>query len=219
MRSCTKQQMRSRFSGAVRHAGCYREAAGEAAVVVGDELRSTALAESRSWAWASRSSLVSDLAAHPEPLDAAFGLRAVGSHEGDAELLQGAAELRGWRLPASCSSTVQWSSLRTKTPRGRHTKRVAHRTGRPSAEASRDSRKWFPRERMRRQDFAGGVVLHAQSVSSGRGLRASRADCRRAARVSELGGTQSALTMRGSTALSRGAEAVLAQQAAKGLGD
>jgi len=52
----------------------------------------------------------------PEALDAAFGLRAVGGDEGGAELFEGAAELGGWRFPASCSSTVQASSLRTKMP-------------------------------------------------------------------------------------------------------
>ncbi len=76
----------------------------------------------------------------------------------------------------------------------------------------------FRGKELRRQDFAGGVVLHAQS---GEQRAAAFEPVVRTAvelhEFSELGGTQSALTMRGSAALSRGAEAVLAQQAAKGL--
>ncbi len=52
----------------------------------------------------------------PQALDAALGLRAVGRNVGDAELRKSATKLGRLRFPASGSSTVQWSSLRTKTP-------------------------------------------------------------------------------------------------------
>jgi hypothetical protein len=69
---------------------------------------------------------------------------------------------------------------------------------------------------LRRQDFTRGVVLQAQS---GEQRTAAFEPVVRTAvelhEFSELGGTHPALAMRGSAALSRGAEAVLAQQAAK----
>jgi hypothetical protein len=57
------------------------------------------LAKARSEAWARRSSLVRRSLQHaPESLDAAFGLRALCRDEGDVELLQSGAELRGLAL-------------------------------------------------------------------------------------------------------------------------
>jgi hypothetical protein len=53
----------------------------------------------------------------PAALDAALGLGRVGADEADREVSQDLAELGGCWAPCSSSSTLQWASLRTKTPR------------------------------------------------------------------------------------------------------
>ena len=85
--------MRSRFSGAGARR-CYREAGGRAAVVVGEE-ESTTLAESDRQPERGAARCISDPGAPPETFDAAFGLRTAGSDEGDAELIEGAADWVG----------------------------------------------------------------------------------------------------------------------------
>ncbi len=94
----------------------------------------------------------------PETLDAPFGLRAVGGNEGDAELCQGPAELRGLEL--------------------------------------------------RRRDFAGGVVLQAESGEER--TAAFKPVVRTAVELHEfreLGGRHPALSGR--------AQTVLAEQSAR----
>src|SRR6266478_5739733 len=171
---------------------------GEAAVVVGDEFAQHGVGGVEVLGLGEPQFAGEAILQHtPEPLDAAFGLRAVGSHEGDAELLQGAAELRGLAFtgelffdgPVVVVADEDAAVVAIQSEW--HTVPADHLL--KQAEIAESG---FREKELRRQDFAGGVVLHE---------------------FSELGGTQSALTMRGSAALSRGAEAVLAQQAAKGL--
>jgi hypothetical protein len=50
----------------------------------------------------------------PQPLDAAFGLGRACADITDGERVQDAAEIRRRCTPASCSSTDQWASLRTR---------------------------------------------------------------------------------------------------------
>src|SRR6266481_1909808 len=89
----------------------------QAADTIEDLRSSTPLAESRSMALARRSSLVRRSCSTPHkrstrPL--ACGLLAA------MKVTLSCSKARpnwvGWRFPASCSSTVQWSSLRTKMP-------------------------------------------------------------------------------------------------------
>ncbi len=69
---------------------------GEAAVVVGDELAQHGVGGVEVLGLGEAQFAGEAILEHaPETLDAAFGLRAVGSDEGDAELREGAAELGG----------------------------------------------------------------------------------------------------------------------------
>src|SRR5258708_4896465 len=153
----------------------------------------------------------------PETLDAAFGLRAVGSHEGDAELREGPAELRGLAFTGELffdgpvvvvadedAAVVTVKSERNTVPAEQLMKQ---------AEIAESG---FRGKELRRQDFAGGVVLHAESSE----VRAAAFEpvVRTAVELhefSELCGTHPALAMRGSPALSRGTQTLLAQQSAK----
>jgi hypothetical protein len=56
------------------------------------------------------------LAGAPGALDATFGLGRVGGDLLDAEFFQSPTQMGGHCLPASCSATVQWASLRWKMP-------------------------------------------------------------------------------------------------------
>ena len=108
--------MRSRFSGAGARQFGFHGNASEAAIVVGQEKAQNRVGRVEI-AGAGQTEFAGEaILEAPEAFDPSFGLRAAGRDEGDAELLQGAAELRGWRLPASCSWTDQKSSLRTKRP-------------------------------------------------------------------------------------------------------
>src|ERR1700692_2769702 len=104
------ETFRSRAPG-----GCvFARLPGETAVVVGDELAQHGVGGVDVDSFGQSQFAGEAILQHaPEALDAAFGLRAVGGDEGDAQLFQGAAELGGLAFSASCSSTVQKSSLRT----------------------------------------------------------------------------------------------------------
>ena len=92
--------------------------AGEAAVIVGEEFGEAGIGGIEGGD-AAQAQLADEavLQSLPETLDAPLGLGGVGADEADAELLQDAPEMGGVPAPRSCSSRVQWGSVRTKTLR------------------------------------------------------------------------------------------------------
>src|SRR5712664_4464532 len=193
---------------------------GETAVVVGDKLAQHGVGGVDVRGFGKAQFAGEAILQHaPEPLDAAFGLRAVGGDEGDAELFQCAAELR--RLAFSgelffhCPAVVvadEDAAVITVKSQG-HAE-AAQQLAKQAEIAERG----FRRKELRGQDFAGGVVLHAKSSE----LRATVFGpvVRTAVELHEFAeacGSQAALAMSGSTAFSRRAEAVLAQQSAQGF--
>src|ERR1700728_2120553 len=88
---------------------------GEAAVVIRDELAQDGVGRVDVVCFGQPEFACETILEHsPEALDAACGLRAA------MKVMPSCWRARpnwvGWRFPASCSSTVQLSSLRTKTP-------------------------------------------------------------------------------------------------------
>src|SRR5713226_94707 len=141
----------------------------------------------------------------PEALDATFGLRAVGGDEGDTELFQGAAELGGLAFaselfvdgPVVVVADEDAAVIAIKSER--HA--VAAQQVFQQAEIAE---RGFRREELGGEDFAGGVVLHAESGE----LRATTFEpvVRAAVELHEFAetrGTHTALAMSGSAALSR----------------
>ncbi len=100
----------------------------------------------------------------PEALDAAFGLRAVGGDEGDAELFEGAAELGGlafsgelfFHRPDVIVADEDAAVIAVESQRYA----VAAEHLFKQAEIAESG---FRGEELGGQDFAGGIVLHAES--------------------------------------------------------
>src|SRR5579863_537678 len=148
----------------------------------------------------------------PETLDAAFGLRAVGGDEGDAELFEGTAELSGLAFaselfvdrPVVVIADEDAAVIAVKSQR--YT--VAAQQLAKQAEIAEGG---FRREELRGQDFAGGIVLHAEG---GEPRAAALEPVVRAAielhEFTEASGTQAALAMSGSAAFARRTQAVVA---------
>src|SRR5258708_14779388 len=153
----------------------------------------------------------------PEALDATFGLRAVSGDEGDAELFQGATELSGvafsGELFVDRPEVVVADEDAAVIPVKSERYAVAAEHLFQQAEIAEGS---FRGEELCSQDFAGGIVLHAESGESG--AAAFEPVVRAAVELHEFAearGTRAALAMSGSTALARRAEAIAAQQAAQ----
>src|SRR5713226_7424935 len=201
--------------------GCvFARLPGEAAVVVGDEFAQHSVGGVDVGCLGKTQFAGEAILQHaPETLDTAFGLRAVGGDEGDAQLLQCAAELRRlafsselfFHRPAVVIADEDAAVIPVKSQR--HT--VAAQQLAKQAEIAESG---FRREELRGQDFTSGVVLHAQS---GEPRAAAFEPVMRAAvelhKFSQPRGTQAALAMSGSSAFARRAQAVLAQQTAQGF--
>ena len=127
------------------------------------------MAESRSSARARRSSLDETILEDaPEAFDAALGLRAVSGDEGDAELLEGAAELSGLAFagelffdrPVVVVADEDTAAITVEGERDA----VAAEQAPEQAEIAYGG---FRGEELSGKDFAGGVVLHAESGERG----------------------------------------------------
>jgi hypothetical protein len=140
---------------------------------------------------------------------------AVGGDEGDAQLLQRAAELGGLAFSGELfihrpEIVIADEDAAVVTVKSQwHAEAVQQ-----LAEQAEIAKRGFRRKELRGQDFAGGIVLHAES----RELRATAFEpvVRAAVELHEFAeprGTHAALAMSGSTALAGRAETVLAQQA------
>ncbi len=155
----------------------------------------------------------------PEALDAAFGLWAVGGDEGDAELFEGAAELG--RLTFSSELFIDGPAVVVANEDAAviAVKSQGHaEAAQQLAKQAEIAESGFRRKELRGQDFAGGVVLHAQS-SEARSA-AFEPVVRAAIELHEFAepcGTQAALAMSRSPAFSWRAKTVLAQQATQGF--
>ena len=194
--------------------------AGEAAVVVGDKdaqdgVGGIEIAGLRQAEFAGEAILKHA----PEAFDAAFGLRAVGGDESDAELIEGAAELGGLPLagefffdgPEVVVAHEDAAVIAIKSERSS----VAAQQLAEQAEVAMCS---FGRKELSGQDFSGGVVLQAESGEA----RAAAFEpiMRGAIQLHQLafaGGTQTTLAMSGSAAFTRRADARLAQEATQGF--
>src|SRR5579864_800749 len=153
----------------------------------------------------------------PEALDAAFGLRAVGGDEVDAELFQGAAELGGLAFsselfvdgPVVVVTEEDAAVIAVKSQW--HAVAAQH-----LFEQAEIAESGLGEEELGGQDFAGGVVLHAESGE----LRAATFEpVVRAAielhEFAEASGTHTALAMSGISDVTRRTETVATQQAAQ----
>ena len=201
--------------------GCvFARLPGEAAVVIGDELAQHGVGGVDVGRFGQPQFASEAILQHaPETLDATFGLRAVSGDEGDAQLFQGAAELR--RLAFSRELFLDGPAVVIANEDAA----VIAIESQWHAEAAQQlakqaeiAERGFPRKELGGQDFTGGVVLHAESSEP---WAASFEPVVRAAvelhKFAEARGTPAALAMRRSTAPSRRAKSVLAQQPAKGL--
>ena len=180
--------------------------------------RSTALAESRSAACASRSSLHKPILEHaPEAFDAAFGLRAAGGDEGDAELFEGAAELSGLTFsgelffdrPEVVVADEDAAVIAVESERDTVAAQQLAQQGEIAGGG-------FGGKELGSQDFSGGIVLQAE-----RGETRAAAFEPIVGRAIELhqfafaGGSQTALTMGGSAALPGRPQTGLTQETAE----
>src|SRR5271170_4530774 len=194
--------------------------AGEAAIVVGDELAQDRvggidvcrLSEPQFAAQA----ILQDA---PEAFDAALGLRRVCGDEGDAELGEGAAELGGLALASELFFDGPVIVVANEDAAA-----IAVEGG-GNAEATEQALEQakitfggFREEELCGEDFAGSVVLHAQS---GEAWAATFQPVMRAAvelhQLALASDAQTALAMGGSAAFARRTEALAAQQAAESL--
>src|SRR5271169_1107878 len=155
----------------------------------------------------------------PEAFDTAFGLRRLRGDESDAELREGAAELRGLALAGAFFFE---RPVRIAAHEDAATVPVE---GRGDAEAAEQALQQgeiafggFCQEELGREDFAGGIILHTQSGEA----RATSFEpvVRAAVELHEFtltGRAQTALAMNGSAAFAWRAEALFAKKAAQGF--
>ena len=192
----------------------------EAAVVVGDEAAQHAVGGVQVVRTGEAEFAAQTVLEHaPEAFDAAFGLWRLCGDEGDAEFAEGAAELRGLALavefflerPVGIVTHEDAAAIAVK--------------GRGHAEASKQALQQveiafgrFREEELSGKNFAGGIILHAEKGEAR--TAACEPVVRAAVELHEFAfasHAQAALAMSGSTALARGAEAFLAQEAAQGF--
>ena len=189
----------------------------EAAVVVGDELAEHSIGRVDVSRFGQTEFAGETILQHaPETFDAAFGLRAVGGDEGDAELIQGAAELSGLafsgELFLDSPVIVVAEEDATAIAIESEGKAVTAEQLAKQAEIAESS---FRGEELGGEDFAGGVVLHAESGEQG--AAAFEPVMRRTVELhkfTDARRTQAALAVSGRASFTRRAQAALAQQAA-----
>ena len=192
--------------------GRFARRPGETAVVVGDEFAQHDVGGVEVLSGVEAEFTAQAILQHaPEAFDAAFGLRAVGDDEGDAELFQRAAELGGLAFsgqlffhgPKVVVADKDAAVIAVKCQR--HTEATQQ-----LAKQAEIAESGFRGEELRGQDFAGGVVLHAESGDSR--VAAFEPVVRTTVELHQFAkprGTHAAL--------SRRAQAVLAEQTAQGF--
>jgi len=198
----------------------FARSAGEAAVVVGEEVAEHGIGGVQVASLSEAKFAGEAILEHaPEAFDAAFSLRTAGSDEGDAELLEGAAELRGLSFSRELffhrPEVVVADEDATVIAIKRERDAVA---AQQLAKQREKAGGGFGGEELGGQDFSGGIVLHAE-----------RGQSRAAAFEPVMGGaieldqfafagrSQTALTMGGSAALPGRPQTGLPQETAQGL--
>jgi len=194
--------------------------AGEAAIVVGEEAAQDAVGGIQIVGLSQAEFAGETILKHaPEAFDAALGLGALSGDESDAELIQSAAELRGLLFAGEFFLNGPMAV-------------VAHEDAAAIAiesegdtEAAKQAMEQveiacggFREEKLSGEDFAGGVILHAEGGESG--ATALEPVVGRAIELDQFafaGRAETALTMSGWAALARGAETFTAEQAAQGF--
>src|SRR5713226_6555268 len=190
----------------------------KAAVVVGDELAEhpvggVEIAGLRQAQFAGEAILQHT----PEALDAAFGLRRLRSDEGDAEFGERAAELRGLAAAGELLfdrpvGVVTHEDAAAVSVQGQGEAKAAQQ----AVQQVQIACGGFGEEELGSEDFAVGVILHAESGEER--AAAFQPVVRTAVELDEFsfaGGRQAALTMSGRAAFSGRAPAFLAQEAAQ----
>ena len=155
----------------------------------------------------------------PEALDAAFGLWAAGGDEGDAELIESAAELSGLTFSGELffdrPEVVVAHEDAAVIAVERQRSAVA---AQQLAQQSEIAMCGLGRKELGGQDFSGGIVLQAERGEAratafqpvvGRAVELNQFAC--------AGASQTALAMRRSAAFTRRADAGLTQQTAEGF--
>src|SRR5882762_267257 len=181
----------------------FARSAGEAAVVVGEEVAEHGIGGVQVASLSEAKFAGEAILEHaPEAFDAAFSLRTAGSDEGDAELLEGAAELRGLSFSRELffhrPEVVVADEDATVIAIKRERDAVA---AQQLAEQREKAGGGFGGEELGGQDFSGGIVLHAERGQS----RAAAFEpvMGRAIELDQFafaGRSQTALTMGGSAA-------------------
>src|SRR5579863_4813422 len=210
------QILRGRTPGLLGIAGD----ASEAAVVIGDELPQygvgrVEIAGSRQAEFAGEAVLQHA----PEALDAAFGLGALCGDEGDAELLESAAELSGLTLAGELFVdgpviVIAGEDAAAIAIEGDGDAIAAQE----ALEQAKIALGGFREEELGGEDFAGGIILHAQDGEPR--TAALEPIVGRAVELDELAfasRAQAALTMSGRSTLAWRTDAVGAEEAAQGF--
>ncbi len=196
----------------------FTRTAGEAAVIVGEEKAQHGIGGVQIAGLSQTKLAAQAILEHaPEAFDAAFGLRAAGGDEGDAEMIEGAAELGGLAFAGEFffdgpEVIVAHEDTAVIAVEGQRSAVAAQQL----AQQGEITERGFGRKELSREDFTGGIVLQAE-----------RGEARAAAfepvvgRAVELhqfafaGGAQPALAMRGSTAFAGRTDAGLTQNTAQ----
>ena len=200
--------------------GRVTRSAGEAAVVVGDKAAQDTIGRGEIGSVGQAELAGETILQHaPEALDAALGLRALGRDEGDAELLEGAAELSGllaagelfFDRPVVVIANEDAAAIAVEG----HRDAAAAEQALEQVEIALGG---FRGEELGGEDFAGGVVLKAESGKQG--AAAFEPVVGGAVELDEFAfasRAEAALAVSRRAAFSGGAEAFAAQQTAEGL--
>src|ERR1039457_1878402 len=195
-------------------------AAGEAAVVVGEKEAEHGVGGVQIAGLSQTKLAAQAILEHArEAFDAAFGLRAAGGDEGDAELIESAAELGGLTLSGELffhrpEVVVADEDATVIAVEGERDATAAQQL----AEQEEIAGGGFGGKELGGEDFTGGIVLQAEGGES----RAAAFEpiMRGAIELHQFAlarGTQAALAMSGSAAFARRADAGLTQESAEGF--
>jgi hypothetical protein len=155
-----------------RRAPCglqFARAAGEAAVIVGEKEAQHGIGGIQIASLSQAEFAGETILEHaPESLDAAFGLRTAGSDEGDAELFQSAAELRGLAFSGELfldrpEVVVAHEDAAVVAIKGERSAVAAQQL----AQQREIAVCGFGGKELSGQDFSGGVVMQARAVRRG----------------------------------------------------
>jgi len=210
------QIFRGRTPGGLHFAG----SAGEAAVEVGDEYAQHGVGGIEIASLSEAEFAAQTILEHaPKAFDAAFGLGTASGDEGDAELLESAAELGGLTSSGKLffhrpEVVVAYEDAAVIAIEGEWDTAVTQQL----AEQREIAGGGFGGKELSGEDFSGGIVLQAEGGET----RAATFEpiVGRAIELHQFtfaGGSQTALTMGGSAAFTRRADAGLAQESAEGF--